>query len=912
MIPQRVSIKNFLCYQDDGLGGPVLFDFDGSRLWSISGDNGAGKSTIFDAIRYALFAEHRGGKQRHSRVVRKGASSAYVAFEFAVGNRIFRIQRTVSRTEKKTCQASVFDPEEGEWRPIPETDSERGLARWVKETIRLDAQTFCASTMLLQGESDRLIKAGPTDRFDILSGLLDMEVYQRIEREARNRAKWHRDEVKRIEAELTQRAKVSDEQLTCAQAAVSKAEAELGAAVAAKEQALGRCERARNHADLVDREKRATTDLAEMDKLLLEERRIEGEFVEWETLSAWVPRMLDSLESHQLAAKADAKADAKLIEADQIDIVSMTARLSKLGEIVGQAEKQRDKGRHALQKADENGRASVELLKALQRVTASALRLAELGDERAVRVAAAQNNGEILRLEGELAALSEKSSEAMGRRVQLEAAVRELSRQIDEREAAGAEGTCSRCGQPIDASHIEREIADLRAGLTAALANVKAALAEEGRAREEQTVVSEEMNAVKELLQKQMRLIDRLEPLRSALEDSQRELAERVASAPDPVKPLALMAPEPAIRFVEELQVARDNARTALDGGEHGFNAGKNELDAVRIAVDQMRVRLAGLEKEISGLQHEASLRRDRAQMLIFEAPIGFRASVDARDTAAVEKHRRRLADLQGVDQEHDRLQMARSEIEKLNANLLQLRDQIGMVLQADRILPREAETLLNAAASAVEALESERDQRRRDQDGLVAARDRRIELEGAYSEANRARILHARFGELVGRSGLQAALMDEATDTITRLANETLTRISGGSLRVVIERRPGMGEKEDIVIEATDLSFSDEPIDVAFLSGGQKFRVAVSLAAAIGQHVGGPGAVHALIIDEGFGSLDTQGRQDMVEELKQLAKIMDRVIVVSHQEDFQDRALFPTGFVITKEGGGTKVERFV
>jgi hypothetical protein len=38
----------------------------------------------------------------------------------------------------------------------------------------------------------------------------------------------------------------------------------------------------------------------------------------------------------------------------------------------------------------------------------------------------------------------------------------------------------------------------------------------------------------------------------------------------------------------------------------------------------------------------------------------------------------------------------------------------------------------------------------------------------------------------------------------------------------------------------------------------------------------------------------------------------MERVIVVSHQEDFQDRALFPTGFLLRKNGQQTEVERFV
>jgi DNA repair exonuclease SbcCD ATPase subunit len=183
--------------------------------------------------------------------------------------------------------------------------------------------------------------------------------------------------------------------------------------------------------------------------------------------------------------------------------------------------------------------------------------------------------------------------------------------------------------------------------------------------------------------------------------------------------------------------------------------------------------------------------------------------------------------------------------------------------------------------------------------------------MEADYATARRSSELLSRLADLLGRTGLQALLMDEAIAGIGALANETLSRISGGQLRLVLERET-TGRGEDIKIHMIDFGSSEDALDVAFLSGSQKFRVAVALAAGIGQYSAGSGRIRSLIIDEGFGSLDDQGRQEMVDELRALSEVLDRVIVVSHQDDFQDRTLFPTGYVLRKINQRTEVQRFV
>ena len=69
MIPQCVKLKGFLCYKDE-----QEVDFDGNAtLWMLSGLNGSGKSSIFDAVTYAPFGHHRGGAQQAHELSNKAS-----------------------------------------------------------------------------------------------------------------------------------------------------------------------------------------------------------------------------------------------------------------------------------------------------------------------------------------------------------------------------------------------------------------------------------------------------------------------------------------------------------------------------------------------------------------------------------------------------------------------------------------------------------------------------------------------------------------------------------------------------------------------------------------------------------------------------------------------------------------------
>src|SRR6185295_13304743 len=136
-----------------------------------------------------------------------------------------------------------------------------------------------------------------------------------------------------------------------------------------------------------------------------------------------------------------------------------------------------------------------------------------------------------------------------------------------------------------------------------------------------------------------------------------------------------------------------------------------------------------------------------------------------------------------------------------------------------------------------------------------------RMQADRARAEVRIKRL--RKLADLLGKKGLQGLLITDALNTITSNANAFLQRLTGGTLQLTIERTKG----DLLELQAIDSTCMREPRSPKVLSGSQKFRCAVAIASGIGQYAGA-GGMRSIVIDEGFGSLDAAGQQQMVEEL--------------------------------------------
>src|SRR5512137_1937298 len=111
MIPVKMRLEGFLSYHE-----PVEIDFTTFKLACISGANGAGKSSLLDAITWVLFGQAR---RKDDSIINSHCDSAEVVLDFSYEGNIYRVQR--SKTTGKSVMLDFFIQDvNGKWKTLSE------------------------------------------------------------------------------------------------------------------------------------------------------------------------------------------------------------------------------------------------------------------------------------------------------------------------------------------------------------------------------------------------------------------------------------------------------------------------------------------------------------------------------------------------------------------------------------------------------------------------------------------------------------------------------------------------------------------------------------------------------------------------------------------------------------------------
>jgi len=927
MIPTRVSLKNFLTFAGDADGTPIVFDFEGATLWSIAGVNGAGKSAVFDAITYALFGEHRGGRQHDNRLIRKGATTAEVTFEFLQGGDRYRVERSITRkfgrqgqarSDSKHVQASVWVDSDDAWVAVPDTDKATELERWVKTLLGMGPETFSSSVLLRQGEADKLLNAKANQRFKILAGLIDLRAYQRLEQLAVERRKTAETSVEVLDQQLADVADVTDEQLAHAASELGTADA---AAKAADEQRVDadRCHQgAQRHADLQRRLREQTERRAELVGVVSNAVSIRASAAEFDRLEIMIEPVEAALSD---LLGADAAAAAAYEAASRLGVIDLAALETDAAETSAAQDQFDDEMENLNQRAHQLARVVAdvkEIVRCRRDHAQRAAALTALGEPDQLTKDEERLGEDLNTARQRLDELGEERSGAIDRRGGAQSRVQAATERLSLLDELSGEPTCGRCGQPITAEHLDLERADANAAL--------------GQARADHAVEQRGVTEFDEAIAKATTAIE-------DLDQHHRDAARAVAAAQSALEELQLVAgnadaaisaatpadfdDEAAAAFnlavhgdledgddsIRGLSTMEKRTTDAIGRARAQRDDAKKKAQAAQKALDVAREERGRLQRD-GALQHErAGHLKQQAELRLRDLPEDVVSAARSRDGGIVDQLRNRIDALVGAAEELHRLETAEEELTGVTGALSTIDKELALIPEEHRVPVADAQSALDAADEACTKAQERRDHSRDEHTRLADAHRTRSQVATKLGKARVQARVARRLAALLGKNELQGRLLTEATNGVEAYANDTLARISGGTLELELRgEESGDGASLDIFVQ--DRASADEALEVAFISGSQKFRVAVALAAGLGQYLGGNTAIRSLIIDEGFGSLDVDGRHRMIEELRALAEHLDRVIVVSHQDDFTDRTLFPTGFVLRKEGTQTMVER--
>lgn len=172
-VPLTIEVKNYRSYTEASI------DFDPVHMAMVNGQNGVGKSSLFmDAIADCLYEQTR--KEDIGGWVRDGTKSGAITFTFGMGDQKYRVVRTRTKSGRGTLALQRFNPESAAWED--ESDSTMRLTQTkIERLLGMDCNTFCSIALIRQDAYGIFLEADSDRRMEVLSALLGLDIYTRME-----------------------------------------------------------------------------------------------------------------------------------------------------------------------------------------------------------------------------------------------------------------------------------------------------------------------------------------------------------------------------------------------------------------------------------------------------------------------------------------------------------------------------------------------------------------------------------------------------------------------------------------------------------------------------------------------------------------------------------------------------------
>ncbi len=860
MIPLQLKITGFLSYND-----PVEIDFTRLELACIAGPNGAGKSSLLDAITWALFGVAR--KRDDSLInTHPEVKTAEVIFTFAYENNVYRVLRAAPRGKTTQLEFHIRQSEASQdgdgrpavWKPLTERTLRDTQGR-IEATLRMNFETFVNASFFLQGRADQFTQHRPNDRKRILGSILGLEIWDGYKARAAEQRKLIETDIARAEALLAEiQSELSEEG---------------------------------------ERRERLQALLAELERLAAQ--RATQEKV---------------LESVRLVAE-QLKERRRTLENRAGQLAKLSARLQEQEERLETRRQERGRYQEVIVRAPEieagfqawqQARADIEFWDDLARNFREGEKRRQ-GPLDEINTARGQLGSELQTLQRQQAqaAAAREALEALETRLQgLRAAVQEAEAQIETR--AGLESQIQELQQSQANAKAENEVLKKdMIELKARIEQLKTAEWFECPLCGQPTTPEARSAHIAELEARGREMGDRHranQATQTQVEASLEQLAARRAE---------LMRAEVALRQHGQALAQAESQQQQLEvqvreweqGGEARLAEVSRSLEEESFAAGA-RARLAEIDAELKQIGYDAA-RHDQARKAELDGRAWDREmrALD-RAQAALAPIQREIEELEkGIQAQRDEVRQLQEEYDNEAASLAAQEAGAPDLRAAERelqdTLERENRMRMEvgAARQKVDVLDDLRGRQKK----LLARREELARRVSQYRQLERA----------FSKDGVPALLIEQALPQIEARANEILDRLSDGAMSVrFITQTSYKDKKREDLRETLDIQISDGAgmRDYEMFSGGEAFRVnfavRLALSEVLAQRAGA--RLQTLVIDEGFGSQDAQGRQRLIEAINLVRPDFAKILVITHIDELKDA--FPNRIEVEKTDRGSRV----
>lgn len=937
MRPIRLELEGFTCFTSR-----QEINFEPLDLFSLSGPTGSGKTSLIDAIIYALYGSTpRIGGKGLGDLISQSSDRVTVLLEFRSGADLYRISRSMRRMGNTVKSDRRLEKKVGDdWEPVAHTDSD--VKERIEAVVGLDFDGFTRAVVLPQGEFDRFLKGEPRERRKILSDLLRLQKYERMRQRAGSLAR----EARTRSQTLAQVLEGSEYQEATSESE-KKVTAELKTARSDKKETES-----------------LQTSIKDILKPLAQ--KLQEQNAEFERTRKRAEERTGEVQKFQIESKdkgdrlSDLRQKRSELEKELSDLRYDSDLHLKLTSAISDY-KQRTTFKSRVKEAFEKERKERELLDDLQReekeltsrLAASQEQLKKVRD-RSKKVSeqwanakekigtpeqieslgerheqSQRDRAKMADLEEELAALKvheeEKKKDLAEQRKGLEKhtkgvsdaeanlekkrrlhAAMELRSQLNEGEE------CPVCEQPVARVPSIGDLDELKAS--------EAALA---RAREARDGVQKRIIQLESELQgvpsRRSELEKRRDELRADLKALQDEVQKKVGEARDYQEALGKLK-----RVQEERREAAENTRTEAEEVEKKHSQLTSQAEVLKERLKHSNKSLEECTKELARLHQE--LEELDAKLSAWEKPDEIPSLFESQEKAKA-RHSELQKELDELNLEAQNLkqeqEVLKSRIKERQEEIAEL-EKVTKELKADleakkKEFSKQAKKLkLEPAENQVEWIEEEA---RRISDLLNDIAVQVARLEGKLEQIQKLRKqkadLRREIKECEGRANTaeQLANLLRSDRFIQFILDGVFARLCQQGTRhlnqLSSDRYSFVNEESEF--QVADHWNADEKRPVHTLSGGETFLASLSLALALSESLDLFSSteremirLESLFLDEGFSTLDAETLDIVVQGIESLAA-EDRMIgVVSHLPELADR--FPNRIVVNKGVGGSQV----